>query len=200
VDTWVGPNRVRRSALAPDWLRQVVTFKEEKRVCLGDADNARLRTSGTVTLWLQTGARIVPVTFLVVYDLSVPVILGCTFIDDNAHAILPQDRSIRWTEGSVIAILRGALDDGDRSMGVSCVLRSTCKTRLPPSAASVVCVRTMWSGLGQVFGAFRLFTTLGITIANGVHDIVPGLFFMVVVTNFGTPEVVLRQRSDVGYV
>jgi len=138
VDIGAGPNLVRRSALAPDWLHQVVTSKEEERVRLRDANNTRLRTSGTVTLWIQTGARIVPVTFLVVDDLSVPVILGCTFIDDNTHAILPQDRSIRWTEGSVAAILRGPLDDGDRSMGVSCVLRSTCKTLLLPSAASVV--------------------------------------------------------------
>jgi len=140
------------------------------------------------------------VTFLVVEDLLVPVILDCTFIDDNTHAILPQDRSIRWTDGSVTAILRGPLEDGDRSMGVSCVLRSTCKTRLPPSAASAVWVRTMWGGLGQVFGASHLFTTHGITIANGVHDIVPGLSFPFIVTNFGTQEVVLWQRANVGYV
>jgi len=125
VDTGAGPNLVCRSALAPGWLRQVVNSKEEERVRLRDTNSARLRTRGTVTLWLQMGARIVPVTFLVVDDLSVPVILGCTFIDDNAHAILPQDRSIRWTDGSVTAILRGPLDDGDRSMGVSCMLRST---------------------------------------------------------------------------
>jgi len=125
VDTGAGPNLVRRSALAPDWLRHFVTSEEEERVRLRDANNARLGTSGTVTLWLQTGARIVSVTFVVVEDLSVPVILGCTFIDDNVHAILPQDRSIRWTDGSVTAILRVPLSDGDRSMGVSCVLRST---------------------------------------------------------------------------
>ena len=77
-------------------------------------------------------------TFVVVDDLSVPVIMGCTFIDDNAHAILSQDRSILLTDGSVTAIFREPLDDGDRSRGVSCVLCSTCKTRLPPSAASVV--------------------------------------------------------------
>ena len=29
VDTRAGPNLVRQSALAPDWLRQVVTSKEE---------------------------------------------------------------------------------------------------------------------------------------------------------------------------
>jgi len=125
VDTGAGPNLVRRSALPSDWLRQIVTPKEEERVRLRDANSVRLCTSGTVTLWLQTGARIVPVTFLVVDDLSVPVLLGCTIIEVNAHAIQPLDRSIRWTDNSVTAILRGPLDDGDRSMGVSCVLRST---------------------------------------------------------------------------
>jgi len=200
VDTEAGLNLVRRSALSPDWLHQVVTSKDEERVRLIDANNARLRTSGTVTLWVQKGARIVPVTFLVVEDLSVPVILGCTFIDDNAHAIQTQDRSICWTNGSVTAILRGPLDDGDRSMGVSCVLCSTCKTRLPPSAASVVWVRTMTGGLGQVFGTSRLFTTHGTTIAIGIYDIVPGLSFPVIVTSFCVREVVLQQRANVGYV
>ena len=143
VDTEAGPNLVRRNALAPDLLRQVVTSTQEEQVLLRDANYARLRTSGTVTMWLHTGARIVPVPFLVVDDLSVPVILGCKFIYDDANTILPQDRSICWTKVSVTAILRGPLDDGDRSMGVSCVLRATHETRLPPSAATVVWVRTM---------------------------------------------------------
>jgi len=200
VDTGAGPNLVHRNALAPNWLRQVVTSKEEEQVRLRDANNARLRTLGTVTLWLQTGARIVSVPFLVVDDQAVPVILGCTFIDNNAPAILPPDRSIRWTDGSVTAILRGPLNDGDRSMGIFRVLRSTHRTRLPPSAATVVWVRTMWGGVGQVFGALRLFTTHGVTIANGVHDFVPGLSFPVIVTNFKALEVILRQRANVGYV
>jgi len=200
VDTGAVPNLVQWSAFAPDWLRHFITSKEEERVRLRDANNARLRTSGTVTLWLQTGARIAPLNFLFVDDLSVPVILGYTFIEDNAHAITPQDRSISWTDGSVTAMLRGPLDDGDPSMGVPCVLRTACKTRIPPSAASVVCVRTMWGGLDQLYGASPLLTTHGNTSANGVHDIVPGLSFPVIVTNFGTREVVLRQRPNVNYV
>jgi len=178
----------------------VVVSTEEEQIRLQDANNARLRTRGTVTLWLQTGARIAPVPFLVVDDLSVPVIWGCTFIDYNTHAILPQDRSIHWTDASVTAILRAPLDDGDSSVGVSCVLCATHKTRLPPSAATVVWVRTMWRGLGKVFGASRLFTTHGVTIANGVHDIVPGLSFPVILANFGAREVILWQRASVGYV
>jgi len=51
-----------------------------------------------------------------------------------------------------------------------------------------------------VFGASRLFTTHGVTIANCVHEIAPGLSFQVIVTNFDAREVVLRQRVNVGYV
>jgi len=58
----------------------------------------------------------------------------------------------------------------------------------------------MWGGLGQVVGASRLFTTHGVTIANGVHDIVPRLSFPVIVTNFGARKVILRQGANVGYV
>jgi len=110
VDTGAGPNLVRPSALAPDGLRQVVTSKDEERVRFRDANNARLRTSGTVTLWLQTGARVVPVTFLDVNDLSEPVILGCTFSTTTRTpscpktgpfvgrtAPLPQSCGGRWT-------------------------------------------------------------------------------------------------------
>jgi len=88
------------------------------------------------------------------------------------------------------------LDDGYRSF----VLRKTHKTWLPPSAALVGWVRTMWGGLGQVFGVSRLFKTHGVTIANGVHDNVPGLPFPVIVNNFSAREVVHRQRANVGYV
>jgi len=41
VDTGAGLNLVRRDALAPEWLRQVVTSKEEEQVRLRDAKNAR---------------------------------------------------------------------------------------------------------------------------------------------------------------
>jgi len=54
--------------------------------------------------------------------------------------------------------------------------------------------------MGQVFGASSLFTTHGVTTANGVHDIVPGLSFTVIVTNFGAREVIRLQRANVGYV
>jgi len=50
------------------------------------------------------------------------------------------------------------------------------------------------------FGTARLFITHGVTIANGMHDFVPEPSFPVIVTNFGTGEVVLRQRANFGYV
>jgi len=159
-------------------------LKIAKRVGLLDINNAPLRTSRTVTLlWVQMGAQVVRVTFLVVEALPAPGILGCTLIDDNAHAILSQDRSIRRADALVTAILRGSLDDGVRSMGVSCDLCTPHETRLLTSAATFVWVRTMWGGLGHVFGAACLFKTQRVTIATGAPAIMPGLSFLVIVTN-----------------
>jgi len=149
VDTGAGPFLVRRKALPPEWLRQGITSKEEQQVRRGNSNNARLRTSCIVTLWLQTGARIVPVTFIVVEGVLVPETLGGTFIYDNAHAVLPWDRSILQTDASVTAILLGRLDVGRPSMGVSCAVRSFRTTRRPPSMATVVWVGTMWEALGR---------------------------------------------------
>jgi len=74
---------------------------------------------------------------------------------------------------------------------------------LQDSATAVGWVRTMWAGLGHALGASRLFTTHGLTIANDVHDIVPGLSFPVIVTSFGTREQGLRNQafiSVLGYI
>jgi len=103
----------------------VLTLKAKKQVRFQDANSARQRISGTVTLLRQAGDLIIPVTFFVVKTVSVPVILGCAFIADNAQAIHPKDRSIHWTEASVTDIMRRLLDDGDRPMGASCVFRSS---------------------------------------------------------------------------
>lgn len=107
VDTEAGPKLVRSATLSAEWLRQVGTSKEDEHVRLRYADNATPRTSGAVTLWLRKNAWVVHAFFLAFLELSLPVMLGFTFIDDNAHAILPQDWSISTTAGSVTAVLRG---------------------------------------------------------------------------------------------
>jgi len=146
VDTGAGPSFIRRDALAPSWRAHVTPQPAVATHRLRDANNRSLVTSGHIVVWVQAGARLVSHGFLVVDDLSVDVILGCDFIDEHAHAILPPDQQVRWRDGSATAILRGPLDDGDRTMGVSRVLRATSKTLLPAMAATVVWVRTQLGG------------------------------------------------------
>jgi len=61
------------------------------------------------------------------------------------------------------------------------------KLRLKDSASNVGgrnCLRADHMGAtGSGVGASHLFTTHGVTIANGVHDILEGLSFPVIVTN-----------------
>jgi len=51
-----------------------------------------------------------------------------------------------------------------------------------------------------VFSATRLFSSFSVTVANGVHVVLPGVSFPVLVTNFGPSAVVLRAKANVGYV
>ena len=145
VDKGAGPNLVRRRALAPDWLRQVVAPKEEEQVRLRDANNTRLRTSGTVTLWLQTSARIVPVAFLVVDDQLVPVIIGATPESSTRGAatampptaVEPPPASAMRPEGGatcqLVSVKRVAYLSRPRTMGVPVGPAPNSPAGLPPT-------------------------------------------------------------------
>lgn len=139
-------------------------------------------------------------TFRVCAVLSVPLILGCDVVDSQAHAILPSDQMVRWNDGTATAILRGPHGKADRTLGVSCVLRNTHDVVVGPREAKVVWARTQWRGLGQVFGNSRLLTTHRATVANGVHDILAGVSFPVVVSNFGAGPFQLRAKANLGYI
>jgi len=91
----------------------------------------------------------------VISCLSVPVRLGCDFLDAQARAILPSDQAVRWRDGTASAIVRGPNDKIDRRATASRVLRLAYKTQLAPRSATSACVRTPWGGLGQIFGASR---------------------------------------------
>lgn len=201
TDTGAGPCLIRWNALPVDCEPEVTLASPEwPGSRLSDANGKTLVTSGSVTLWVRAGGQQVLKTFLVADDLSVPAILCCTFIDRHAHAILPPAQTVRWKDVTTSAIIRGPSDKADRTAGVSRVLRSTHKVTLPPRTTAVVWARTQWRGLGQVFGCTHLWASHRVAMANGVQDILAGMSFPVLVSNFSTSESVLRPKANLGYV
>ena len=200
VDTGAGASVIRPEALPDGWHEAITLHSPGDGLRLRDANGNQLVTSGTISLLFRAGGLSVPCTFQVVANLSVPVLLGCDFLDAHAHAILPSDQAVRWRDGTASAIVRGPDDKIDRRASASRVLRLAYKTHLAPRSATVAWVRTPWGGLGQSFAASRLMTMHRATVANGVHEILPDIAFPVVLSNFGDCEVTLRPKTAVGRV
>lgn len=139
--------------MPPGALERVQEVQKGGASKLTDANGARLLTSGSITLRVKSGARVAPCEFRVANDIAVPVILGCTFMDQNSHAILPSDQTIRWIDGSCTSILRGPGDRTDRGDTVSRVLGLVHNTTLDPRSTHILWVRTEWGGLALVFGS-----------------------------------------------
>jgi len=200
VDTGAGASVIRPEVLPDGWDAAITPHPPGAGLRLRDANGNQLVTSGTISLLFRAGGLCVPCTFHVVASLSVPVLLGCDFLDAQAHAILPSDQAVRWRDGTASAIVRGPNDKIDRRATASRVLRLAYKTQLAPRSATIAWVRTPWGGLGQVFGASRLMTMYRATVANGVHEILPDIAFPVVISNFGDCEVTLRPKTAIGRV
>lgn len=147
IDTGTGPRLIRRDALpteALEWVQETPKGAETK---LQDANGARLLTSGRVTLSVKSGASVAPCEFLVADDLSVPFILGYSYIYKNTHAILPADQTVQWIDRSCTSVLRSPGDLGDRGHSASRVLRLVHHTTLDPRSTQIVWVRTCSSSL-----------------------------------------------------
>jgi len=158
IDTGAGASVIRPEALPDEWHAAFTPHDPGGGLRLREANGNQLVTSRTVSLLFRAGGLCVPCTFQVVAKLSVPALLGCDFLDANAHAILPSDQAVRWRDGTASAIVRGPNNQIDRRASASRVLRMANKTQLAPRSATLAWVRTPWGGLGQVFGASRLMT------------------------------------------
>ena len=106
LDTGAGHNFVRMSALTAEAQRAI-------RPCalpdIRDANKARVRTAGTVTLKCQFGSYFVRVNFVVCERLSVPVILGCDFCDRYVEAIMPRRKVVELDDGTTVPIVRAPM-------------------------------------------------------------------------------------------
>lgn len=78
LDTGAGPNLIRKDTVPDKWLPRVqVTWGPIIKV----ANGLPIRTMAAITLTIVTGDLATEVDFLVRETLSVPCILGCTFIN-----------------------------------------------------------------------------------------------------------------------
>jgi len=95
VDTGAGASVVRPEALPDGWDEAITPHPPGAGIRLRDANGNQLVTSVTISLLFRAGGLCVPCMFQVVANPSVPVLLGCDFLDAHAHAILQSDQAVR---------------------------------------------------------------------------------------------------------
>lgn len=205
LDTGAGPNLIRATVLPEDWERYRV-FGAPTLNIVG-AGGRRLRQSGTVTLHVEIGGIKLRARFLVMETLAAECILGCQFINRHVSAILPKEKHVRLSDGSLIPILRdsdpltppSSQEKSPAEPLVSTKVRIAKFTTVPRRSESHVWVNCQSPGLRFLQSQLKSSEVTGISMANGIADILPLQPFRVRVLNTSNQDRVLPKGMVLGH-
>ncbi|GAB0498233.1 hypothetical protein MMPV_009574 [Pyropia vietnamensis] len=207
LDTGAGPNLLRKDTLPDSWLAHVRVIRGPT---IKDANGRIIRTTQAVTLTANIGKLTTEVDFLVCETLSVPCILGCSFINKHVEAIRPSKRVIDLhdADGSArgcTAIVRDLtttpihVDVAEvYADAVPAVVRLAKRTRFEAMTETVTPVRCDLAGLCQVRSVQRTHHRQGVTLADGLIDLPVGGPAYVVVANYRQQAVILPKGARLG--
>ncbi|GAB0498675.1 hypothetical protein MMPV_010022 [Pyropia vietnamensis] len=207
LDTGAGPNLLRKDTLPDSWLTHV---RDIRGPTIKDANGRIIRTTQAVTLTADIGNLTTEVDFLVCETLSVPCILGCSFINKHVEAIRPSKRVIDLhdADGSArgcTAIVRDLTATPIHvnvaevyADAVPAVVRLAKRTRFEAMTETVTPVHCDLAGLCQVRSVQRTHHRQGVTLANGLIDLPVGGPAYVVVANYRHQAVILPKGARLG--
>jgi transposase InsO family protein len=200
LDTGAGPNLIRADLLPDDWERYRVVGTPERRIV--GAGGRQLAQKGVVNMHVCMGRLKVQTRFIVVERLVAECIVGCQFIDRHVKTILPMEKRVILSDGSIVPILRTAEPPPQKGqpkpppeLPPSTKVRVAKFVVLPPRSECQITVQCAAPGLRFLQARLRK-EAGGIHMANGVADILPNRPFVVRVINASTRE----QRLPKGMV
>ena len=202
-DTGAGPNIVHLRVLPDNWESYRVA--DAPPVNLMGAGGRRLHQRGTVSLHVEIGRLRVRAQFLVVQNLAADCILGCQFINRQVQAILPKEKQIRLIDGSSIPILRDIdplvprQEPSGPPVVVSTKVRVARFVTIPAHAEVPVQVQCAAPGVRFLQAYHRPHDHTGVSLANGVADIIPLEPFTVRVLNTSGHARVLPKGMVLGH-
>jgi hypothetical protein len=152
LDTGAGPNLVRAELLPQDWERYRVTSDPPREIV--GAGGRRLKQLCVVVLHVELGRLRVRCRFTVFPGLLAECILGCKFIDLHVTEILPKEKKIRLTDGTIVHILQDSGDvppstsvEAPKPVGPSTKVRVARWVTLPPRSECYVWVQCAAPGV-----------------------------------------------------
>ena len=210
VDTSSGYNLVRKADLPPDWTRYVIRDAPLPR--LAGANSNPLKLSAVVRLAVGLRNTTFRVPFVAADQLAVPVLLGTAFIDAHVRRIDIDAQKLDLRQGGSVAIVdgKGEPSTPTRRQGRQ-TSRADVREEAPQAiriarwvtipAMSQARVRVTTAGKGLVFLEPKpsLQHRHGVTLTNGVGDVLPHQTFEVNVANFSGRTRRLPKHTVVGY-
>jgi hypothetical protein len=150
---------------------------------------------GFIILYVQVGQLRLKTKFIVVEELAAECILGCQFINRHVQTILPKDRKVILSDGSVIFILhyseihtpQGRQTVKSPELVPSNKVRVAKFATLTPRSETHILVQCEAPGL-KFLQASLSGQNIGTYMATGVDDIVSLRPFWVRVVNTSTKE------------
>jgi hypothetical protein len=203
LDTGAGPNLVRVGILPDNW--ESYRVHDTPTVTIVGAGGRRLRQRGTVSLHVELGKLRVKTQFLVVDNLLPDCILGCQFINRQVAAILPKEKQVRLVDNSIVPIIKQTdpLDPhpepGEPAGSPSIKVRVAKFCTIPAHAEARIWVQSAAPGLRFLQAYHREHDHTGVSMANGIANILPMEPFPVQVVNTSSRDRTLPKGMVLGH-
>jgi Reverse transcriptase (RNA-dependent DNA polymerase)/RNase H-like domain found in reverse transcriptase len=154
---------------------------------LVDANGLAIMFEGVASVRLQVGGLSMRTEFLVAKQLSVPLSLGTSFIDENVEAIFLRERRIVLKDMSEVSI-------GQKTADISPV-KLEKDYYVPASSEFVVAVTSKRTGISRIRQSPM--RSRKIVAANGITELPTSGTFLIQLANFSDKEIFLRKGSVV---
>ena len=219
IDTGSGYNVIRRSALPDNWQDYITVDRALPR--LGDANGNALSVCHEVLLRVRFGNALYRVPFLVVENLSCPVLLGTRFANRHIEAIWCRRGKVEFTQDVLPIIGTGkklipweshrsteherATLRGGKSASIGDETATLTRIRLiervviPASTQVRAHVSTLLQGLIVTEPKHDLSRRYGVRVMNSVHEVTANEPFDILVSNFSRRDVFLPKGMVIAY-
>ena len=174
LDTGSGPTLISRQLLPDDTPLQPLG---EWASMFHDVNGGWLPIVGSVCLGVALGGQTSYISFGVVDNMSVPAILGASFMDIATKNIATLEQHVELLNGTKVPIRRDGARKGHPIASVSAVcacpqggtakLRPARKTWVKPGTIAHIPVKGTYTGHGFVTGRPLLYHNHGIQVAQG---------------------------------
>ena len=208
LDTGSGASLIRKSLLPKEVKLQRWRSKADHMI---DINGGVLPIVGAVTLPTRLGTHEVDVTYGVVENISVPLLLGTPYVVTQVPLICGPEYWVKLMNGETIPILGKGKSVAPVTVsqskpvcsvreGFTATLRLARKVTLPPNSVAHVDVVTDYTGNGLVHPHPRLARKHQVHVALGTMDSKAGVPWRIQVMNLSSSPKYFKSGAKFGYI